>query len=74
MTELCEAGEDADARERMIGIVSCTRSDNLRSQAVMKRLSFIRQPSLDFTIPASHGTEWHGLVWAVPEMTGANVG
>lgn len=74
VTESARAALDhAHRTVGLTGIVSYTSSDNLRSQAVMKRLSFIRQPSLDFTIPASQGTEWHGLVWAVPEMTGANV-
>lgn len=50
----------------LIGIVSYTSAGNLRSQAVMKRLDLIRQPSLDFVIPAGSGDEWHGLVWIVP--------
>lgn len=45
-------------------IVSYTGAGNLRSQAVMKRLGLVRQPSLDFSVP-HNGGEWYGLVWVV---------
>ncbi|MGO4128937.1 GNAT family N-acetyltransferase [Inquilinus sp. YAF38] len=49
-------------------ILACTAPDNLRSQAVMARLSLRRDPARDFT--ASYdGAAWHGLVWvARPSM------
>jgi RimJ/RimL family protein N-acetyltransferase len=46
-------------------IVSYTGLDNVRSQAVMKRLGLIRRPSLDFVVPTHKGGDWHGLVWVV---------
>jgi hypothetical protein len=62
---LDHAIKDVGLRE----IVSYTGPDNLRSQAVMKRLDLIRRPSLDFVIPLHKGGEWHGLVWVVaPEI------
>lgn len=65
-TESARAALDHAMRNiKLAKIVSYTSPDNLRSQAVMKRLDLLRQPSLDFTIPAHKGGEWHGLVWIV---------
>lgn len=47
------------------GIISYTAADNLRSQAVMKRLGLVRRPSLDFSETVGDGGQWHGLVWAL---------
>jgi RimJ/RimL family protein N-acetyltransferase len=47
------------------GILSYTSADNLRSQAVMRRLGLFRRPSLDFAICRPNGDHWHGLVWVV---------
>jgi RimJ/RimL family protein N-acetyltransferase len=47
-------------------IISYTSPDNRRSQAVMARLNFIRDPSRDFTLRTSTGQKWHGFVWVVP--------
>ncbi len=46
-------------------IVSYTSADNLRSQAVMRRLGLSRRTSLDFAISRPDGGLWHGLVWVV---------
>jgi RimJ/RimL family protein N-acetyltransferase len=48
-------------------IMSYTSADNLRSQAVMRRLGLSRRSSLDFAICRTVGDVWHGLVW-VAEM------
>jgi len=49
-------------------VIAYTSADNLRSQAVMKRLGLRRTASRDFVLPQSSGKEWRGLVWsAVPE-------
>lgn len=51
----------------LAGIVAYTGADNLRSQAVMRRLGLVREPRLDFVVPARDGGRWQGLVWAVPD-------
>jgi RimJ/RimL family protein N-acetyltransferase len=47
-------------------ILSYTSPDNERSQAVMAKLDFVRDPARDFMIPTSSGEQWQGLVWVVP--------
>lgn len=65
-TESAKAALDHAISDRGItGIVSYTDADNLRSQAVMRRLELFRQPSLDFVIPRPDGGVWRGLVWVV---------
>ena len=54
---------DAFARVGLSEVVSYTASDNLRSQAVMKRLHLQRDPSQDFTANYEGVGIWHGLVW-----------
>jgi RimJ/RimL family protein N-acetyltransferase len=56
-----------DARERLglAGIVAYTGPDNLRSQAVMRRLGLKRTPGRDFKWHLADGTLWRGLVWEV---------
>lgn len=50
------------ARGQAGEVLSYTASDNLRSQAVMERLSLRRDSSRDFT--AQYGTlRWYGQVW-----------
>lgn len=44
-------------------ILSYTASDNIRSQAVMRRLDLRRDPSRDFTTRYDDVGEWRGLVW-----------
>lgn len=45
-------------------ILAYTAPDNLKSQAVMKRLRLLRHPELDFDILHPIVGHWHGLVWA----------
>ena len=53
---------DFFARQQAAEVLSYTAPDNLRSQAVMERLSLRRDPARDFT--AQYGTlQWRGLVW-----------
>lgn len=52
--------DDGFARVGLTEVLAYTSTDNLRSQAVIARLSLMRDPSRDFTIPESG---WHGLVW-----------
>lgn len=44
-------------------IVSYTSADNLRSQAVMRRLELERDQSRDFIADYGAGIPWRGLVW-----------
>jgi RimJ/RimL family protein N-acetyltransferase len=47
-------------------ILSYTSPDNKRSQAVMARLNFVRDPTRDFVTTTPRGETWQGLVWIVP--------
>jgi hypothetical protein len=42
---------------------STTSPDNLRSQAVIKRLQMRRDPSRDFVVDHAAVKDWKGLVW-----------
>lgn len=55
----------ADVFERvgLTEVLAYTTADNLRSQAVMRRLGMMREPSLDFTTQDERLGEWRGLVW-----------
>jgi RimJ/RimL family protein N-acetyltransferase len=44
-------------------VIAYTARDNLRSQAVMNRLSLRRDPSRDFTADYDAIKAWRGLVW-----------
>lgn len=67
-TESAAAALDHARRELgLTGIVSYTGADNLRSQAVMRKLDLIRDSSRDFTVPDPHGNPWPGLVWMVAD-------
>ena len=49
-------------------VLAYTSADNVRSQAVMRRLGFRREPTRDFD--AVYGDRpWHGLVWAARPVT-----
>jgi RimJ/RimL family protein N-acetyltransferase len=45
-------------------VLACTSADNVRSQAVIKRLNMQRAATLDYSEPLAKGV-WHGLVWMV---------
>src|SRR5262249_9759388 len=44
-------------------IMSYTRPDNKRSQAVMAKLNLVRDPARDFITLTPRGERWQGLVW-----------
>lgn len=49
-------------------VLAYTSADNVRSQAVMRRLGLRREPKRDFD--AVYGDmPWHGLVWAARPVT-----
>jgi RimJ/RimL family protein N-acetyltransferase len=51
-------------------ILSYTSRDNVRSQAVMNRLSLRRDPGRDFATRYSDVGEWQGLVWVASKAMG----
>lgn len=62
-TEAARAAlQDAFTRMGLTEVLSYTAPDNLRSQAVMTRLSMTRDPSRDFTATYDFGA-WQGWVW-----------
>jgi RimJ/RimL family protein N-acetyltransferase len=62
-TEAAEAAlHDVFTRCRLTEVLAYTAPDNLRSQAVMARLSLLRDPSRDFCEPDGVRV-WNGLVW-----------
>jgi RimJ/RimL family protein N-acetyltransferase len=46
-------------------IISYTSVENLRSQAVMRKIGLVRSPARDFVQKTSDGRAWRGLVWAM---------
>lgn len=44
-------------------ILSYTSAENLRSQAVMRKLGLVRRPSLDFEQDVGNGRTFRGLIW-----------
>ena len=62
-TEAARASlDDVFARLRLPRVLAYTAPDNMRSQAVMKRLAMQRDAARDFSVPFRAGT-WQGLVW-----------
>jgi RimJ/RimL family protein N-acetyltransferase len=55
---------DAFERVHLKEVLAYTSADNIRSQAVIKRLNMQRAASLDHSEPVGKGT-WRGLVWIV---------
>jgi RimJ/RimL family protein N-acetyltransferase len=47
-------------------VLSYTSPDNERSQAIMAKLNFVRDPARDFVRLTPSGEQWQGLVWVVP--------
>jgi RimJ/RimL family protein N-acetyltransferase len=63
-TESAKAAlEGAIQRGSLQEIVTYTSADNIRSQAVMARLKFQREPSRDFVAEYQGVGLWRGLVW-----------
>jgi len=61
------AQEDAQTRCGLRDIITYTAPDNPASEAVMKRLGYIRAPERDFSAHySSVAGVWHGRVWNVP--------
>jgi RimJ/RimL family protein N-acetyltransferase len=54
---------DVFARTTLTEILSYTAADNLRSQAVMRRLDLTRAPQRDFAVETD-GRRWSLLVWS----------
>jgi RimJ/RimL family protein N-acetyltransferase len=62
-TEAAKASlRDAFERAHLREVLAYTSADNIRSQAVIKRLNMQRAPSRDYSEPVDRGT-WRGLVW-----------
>ena len=63
-TEAAKAAlTDAHKRLRLKNIYAYTGSQNLRSQAVMKRLGLERKFEKDFSHEYEAGNQWRALVW-----------
>jgi RimJ/RimL family protein N-acetyltransferase len=63
-TEAARAAlDDAFLRIGLSNVIAYTAPDNLRSQAVMSRLSLQRDPSRDFTADYDGVKAWRGMVW-----------
>jgi RimJ/RimL family protein N-acetyltransferase len=63
-TEAARAAlDDSLGRAGLPEVLAYTAADNLRSQAVMKRLELRRDPARDFTADYPHQKGWRGLVW-----------
>jgi RimJ/RimL family protein N-acetyltransferase len=54
---------DVFRRVRLIEVLAYTDAQNIRSQAVMKRLGLRRDASRDFAISSDRLGIWRGLVW-----------
>jgi RimJ/RimL family protein N-acetyltransferase len=64
-TEAARASlRDAFERVHLNEVLAYTSADNVRSQAVIKRLNMQRAASLDHSETVGNGT-WRGLVWMV---------
>jgi RimJ/RimL family protein N-acetyltransferase len=62
-TEAAKASlRDAFERVQLKEVLAYTSADNVRSQAVIKRLNMQRAASRDYSEPVGKGT-WRGLVW-----------
>jgi len=62
-TEAAKASlQDAFERVHLKHVLAYTSVDNVRSQAVIKRLNMQRAAALDYSEPVGNGV-WRGLVW-----------
>ncbi|MEM9231003.1 MAG: GNAT family N-acetyltransferase [Pseudomonadota bacterium] len=63
-TEAASAAlQDGFTRLRLNEVLAYTDANNMKSQAVMRRLGLHPEPELDFKI-ARNGVSWRGLVWS----------
>jgi len=58
---------DVFRRVKLIEVLAYTDAQNIRSQAVMRRLGLRRDASHDFTIYSDRLGTWRGLVWTARE-------
>ena len=58
---------DVFRRVKLMEVLAYADADNLRSQAVMRRLELRRDPSRDFAIYSNRVGTWQGLVWTAQE-------
>jgi len=64
-TEAARASlRDVFERVNLKKVLAYTSADNVRSQAVIKRLNMQRAATLDYSEPLGKGA-WHGLMWMV---------
>ena len=69
-TEAAKASlRDAFERVHLKEVLAYTSADNVRSQAVIRRLNMQRAASLDYSEPVGKGT-WRGLVWIARPLDG----
>jgi RimJ/RimL family protein N-acetyltransferase len=65
---------DVFRRAKLIEVLAYTDVQNIRSQAVMRRLGLRRDASRDFTIYSDRLGTWRGLVWTARENLIASAG
>ena len=65
---------DVFRRVKLLEVLAYTAPDNLRSQAVMKRLRLRRDASRDFIIYSDRVGTWQGLVWRAQSDFPASAG
>jgi RimJ/RimL family protein N-acetyltransferase len=61
---------DVFRRVKLIEVLAYTDAQNIRSQAVMRRLGLRRDASRDFTIDSNRLGTWRGLVWTAGALPG----
>ena len=65
---------DVFRRVKLIEVLAYTDAQNIRSQAVMRRLGLSRDASRDFAIYSDRLGTWRGLVWMAHENLIASAG
>jgi RimJ/RimL family protein N-acetyltransferase len=65
---------DVFRRVKLIEVLAYTDAQNIRSQAVMRRLGLRRDASRDFAIYSDRLGTWRGLVWTAQESLIASAG
>ena len=65
---------DVFRRVKLIEVLAYTDAQNIRSQAVMRRLGLIRDASRDFAVYSDRLGTWRGLVWTAHENLIASAG
>ena len=65
---------DVFRRVKLIEVLAYTDAQNIRSQAVMRRLGLSRDASRDFAVYGDRLGTWRGLVWTAHENLVASAG